>query len=109
MESFDPLAETFLTDEGIKEIMSVEEPQWIDTQHRSSFLTHSVVMSIAFEESSSPFLPPTVTHGVWLEGNLCNITQMMPINIYIKPAIIEHVHIVVSCSPDEIKTCTRLF
>ena len=38
-----------------------------------------------------------------------NITQMMPIDISIKPGVIEHVHIGVSCYLDEIKTYTRLF
>ena len=33
----------------------------------------------------------------------------MSIGIYIKPDIIEHVHIGVSCSPDEIKTYNCLF
>lgn len=109
LESFDPLAETFLADEGIMEIMSLEEPPWIDTHHRSSFLRHPTVMSTSFEESSSPFPPPTVTHEVWSKGNLGNITQTMPIDISIKPGIVEHVHIGVSCSPNEIKTYTHLF
>lgn len=64
LESFDPLAETFLTDEGIMEIMSLEEPLWINTHHLSSFLPHPAIVSTTFEESSSPFLPPIVTHEV---------------------------------------------
>lgn len=104
MESFDPLAETFLVDEGIMEIMSLEALPWIDIHHRSSFLPHPAVISTSFEESSSPFPPPTVTHEVWSEGNLGNITKTMS-----KPGVIEHIHIGVSCSLNEIKTYTRLF
>jgi len=109
LESPDPLAETFLADEGIMEVMSLMEPPWIDIHHRSSFLPCLVVMSTVFEESSYPFPPPIVTHEVWSEGNLGNITQTMSIDISIRPGIVEHVHIRVSCSPDEIKTYTRLF
>lgn len=109
LESSNPLVETFLTNEGIMEIMSLEELPWIDTHHRSLFLPRPVVMSTIFEESSSPFPPPIVTHEVWSEGNLGNITQMISIAISIKPGVVEHVHIGVSCSLDEIKTYTRLF
>ena len=75
LEFPDPLAKTFLTNEGIMEVMSLEEPPWIDTHHRSSFLPHPTVTSTTFEESSSPFPslplpPPIMTHEVWSEGNL---------------------------------------
>ena len=50
-----------------------------------------------------------MTHEVWSEGNLGNITQTMSIAISIRPGIIEHVHIGVTCSPNEIKTYTRMF
>lgn len=71
-------------------------------------------MSTNLEEFSSPFhslplLPPITTHEVCSEKNLGNITQMMAIDIYIKPGIIEHIHIEVTCSLDEIKIYTRLF
>ena len=61
------------------------------------------------EESSSPFLPLAVTHEVWSEGNLGNITQTMPIDISFKPDVIEDSHIGVSFSPNDMKTYTRLF
>lgn len=109
LESPDPLAETFLADERIMEVMSLEEPPWINTYHRSSFLPCPMVMYTIFKESSSPFPLSIVTHEVWSEGNLGNITQTMPIDISIKPGIVEHVHIGVSCSLDEINTYTRLF
>jgi len=50
-----------------------------------------------------------MTHEVWSEWNMGNITQMMPIDISIKPGVIENVHIEVTCSPDEIKLYTCLF
>jgi len=109
VESHDPLAETFIANEGIMEVMSLEEPPWIDTHHRSSFLPCPTFMSTTFEESSFPFPTSMMTHEVWLQGNFGNITQMMPTDISIKPCIVERVHIEVYCSPDEIKTYTHLF
>ena len=50
-----------------------------------------------------------MTHEVQLEGNLGHITQMMPIDISVKPSIVEYEYIRVTCSLDEIKTYTRLF
>ena len=53
LESPDPLAKTFLVDEGIMEVMSLEEPPWTNTHHRSSFLPRLVVMSMCLEKFSS--------------------------------------------------------
>lgn len=91
------------------EVMSLEESPWINNHHRSSFLPCPAVMSTVFEKISSPFPPLIVTHEVWSEGNLGNITQTMPIEISIKTSIVEHIHIGVSCSPDDIKMYTPLF
>jgi len=91
------------------EVMSLEEPPWIDTHHHSSFLPHLAVMFTTFEESSSSFPPSIMTREVWSKGNLGNITQTILIDIFIKPGIIEHVHIRVSCSLDEIKPYTHIF
>jgi len=53
LEYLDPLVETFLVGEGIMEVMSLEEPPWNDTHHRSSFLPRAVVMSMHLEQFSS--------------------------------------------------------
>jgi len=114
LESPNPLAETFLSDESIMDVMSLEEPPWNDAHHRSSFFPSPMVMFTCLEEFSSQFpsLPlPTLimTHEVWSKGKLGNITQMMPIDISINPGVVENVHIRVTCSLDEIKLYTRLF
>ena len=113
-ESPDPLAKNFLSDESIMEVMSLEEVPWNDTHHRSSFFPGPTVMYACLEEFSSQFpsLPPQtqiMTHEVWLEGNMGNITQTMPIDISVKPGVVENVYIRVTCSPEEIKIYTRLF
>jgi hypothetical protein len=46
---------------------------------------------------------------VFAKGNLSNISPTIPIDISIKPGIVENVHIGASCSPDEIVTYTSLF
>lgn len=71
-------------------------------------------MSTCLEKLSSIFLTqplqmPIMTHQVWLEGNMGNITQTMPIDISVKPSVVKNVHIWVTCSPDEIKLCTHIF
>jgi len=52
-KSPEPLVETFLVDESIMEVMSLEEPPWNDTHHRSSFLPCPVVMSMCLAQLSS--------------------------------------------------------
>lgn len=52
---------------------------------------------------------PNMIHEVYLKGNMGNITPTMPIDIYVKPSIVEHTHIGVTFSPDEIKLYTRPF
>ena len=48
-------------------------------------------------------------HEVFSEGNLSNITQTVPINISVKPGIVENIHVGVTCSPEEIQVYTELF
>ena len=38
-----------------------------------------------------------------------NITQTQPINISVKPGIVEHIHIGVTCTPEEVQLYTALF
>lgn len=114
LDSFDPLIETFPTHESIMEIMSLKEAPWNDTHHCSSFLPGQGAMSTYLEKLSSHFLTqplqtPIMTHEAWSEGTMGNIMQTMPIEISIKPSVIENVHIGVTCSLDEIKIYTHLF
>ena len=56
-------------------------------------------------------LPPVSksTRDVLYEGNLGNISPTIPLDISVKPRIVENVHIGDSCSPDEIQTYKSLF
>jgi hypothetical protein len=108
----DPFRVIFPTDKMIMSIM--EDTPWDDGHHRSilfleqhtlenyqRILTPSTVVVIS--------TVPATTHDVFAEGNLSNISPTIPIDISIKPGIIENVHIGASCSPDEIVTYTSLF
>ena len=52
---------------------------------------------------------PILTHEVLSEGNLSKITQTTPIDISIKPGIVENIHVGVTCSPDEIRVYADIF
>ena len=43
------------------------------------------------------------------EGNMGIITPTIPINILMKPSVVEHIHIGQNCSPKEIKSHKTLF
>lgn len=72
LESPNPLAETFLADEGIMEVISLEEPPWIDTHHHSSFLPRPAVMSTTLEECSS-----LLSIGVLVDPDMIKMFQLM--------------------------------
>jgi hypothetical protein len=96
-------------------IMSVmEDTPWDDGHHHSIlFLEQRTIEN--YQQISTPstvvFIStiPKSTHDVFSEGNLSNISPTIPLNISIKPGIVENVHIGASCSPDEIVTYTSLF
>jgi hypothetical protein len=52
---------------------------------------------------------PESTHDVLYEGNLSNISPTIPLDISIKPRVMENVHIGASCSTDEVFTCINPF
>ena len=52
---------------------------------------------------------PILLQDTHSEGNLCNITQMKPIDISAKPGTIEHVHVGQNCSTDESEAYKALF
>jgi len=112
--SLDPLQETFPSDEAIIETMSLEELPWPNHHHRSSFLPAHQDMLTCLERFA-PYLPsqplqtPIQVYQVSSEGNMGNITQTQPIDISAKPGIVEHIHIGVTCTPEEIRLYTDLF
>ena len=84
--SLDYLSHTLPTDESIMEFMSLDEMPWEDYHHRSSFLPpcHMVEDQFTSMVSSDIVLNPQsliLTRSVDSEGNLCNITKTIPVDI----------------------------
>jgi hypothetical protein len=110
----DPFHMIFHTDETMMEVMSMEDTPWDDGNHHSIiFLEPETIESYWQILNLSTFinLPSDFesTRDVLYEGKLGNISPTIPLDISIKPGIVENVHIGASCSPDEIQTYKALF
>jgi hypothetical protein len=104
-----PFHVIFPMDEMIMSIM--EDTPWNDGHHRSIlFLEQHTIESYQRISTSSTIIIistiPESTHNVFFEGNLSNISPIIPLDI---SRIVENVHIKASCSPDEIVTYKSLF
>jgi hypothetical protein len=110
--SLDPFHVIFPTYEMIMSIM--EDTPWDDGHHRSIlFLEKHTIENYLWILIPSTVviisIIPASAHDVFSEGNLRNIFPTIPLDIFIKPRIVENVHIGASCSSDEIVTYTSLF
>jgi len=101
---FDPVH----TDEKIRELLSVDDLPWEDLHHRSSFLPEpdhfendfsSIFTTDYVKEPQNPLQHPDS------ELNLGNVSRKIPIDISVKPGIIENIHIGASCTDEEILWC----
>jgi hypothetical protein len=107
-----PFCIIFPTDEMIMSVM--EDTPWDDGHHRSILFLEQHTLE-NYQQISTPSIVavistiPGSTHDVFAEGNLSNLSPTIPIDISVKPGIVENVHIGASCSPDEIVTYTSLF
>jgi hypothetical protein len=108
----DPFSVIFPMDEMIMSVM--EDTPWNNGHHRSIlFLEQHTIESYQWISTLSTVVIistiPESTHDVFSEGNLRNISLTIPLDISIKPGIVENVHIGASCSTDEIITYKSLF
>jgi len=87
--SDDSLQEIFPTDEEIMETMVLGDSLWDYSHHHSSLASCSREPGI--NEPHSPL-------DVLSEGNFGVISPTIPIDISIKPRIVEHIHVGASCS-----------
>jgi hypothetical protein len=95
-------------------VMSMEDTPWDDGHHRSIlFLEQHTLESYQRISTLSTIVVvssvPESTHDVLYEGNLSNISPTIPLDISIKPGVVENVHIRASCSTDEVVTYKSLF
>jgi hypothetical protein len=110
----DPFRVIFPTDEMIMSVMSMEDTPWDDGHHRSIlFLEQHTIESYQWISTPSTVVVistiPESTHDMFYEGNLSNISPTIPLDISIKPGVVENVHIGASCSHDEVVTYKSLF
>jgi hypothetical protein len=91
----------FSTDEMIMSVM--DETPWDDGHHHSILFLeqHTLENYQRISTLSTVFFISTVfgsSHDVFVKGNLSNISPMIPIDISVKPGIVENVHIGALCS-----------
>ena len=96
------------------EVMSLEEMPWRYHHHRSSFLPPCHVVEEHFSlEVSSDVVKDShsliLTRDVESEGNICNITKTILVDISIKPSVSEHIQIGEHSSPSDVQLYTALF
>ena len=75
------------------------KPDSLEVKHESFYL----------DDDMERYQFPVQTHNVISEGNLIKISKSIPINISIKPNIIENINIGANCSSKEITQYTALF
>jgi hypothetical protein len=107
-----PFHVMFPTDKMIMSVM--EDTPWNDGHHHSILFLeqHTIERYQRILTPSTIVIISTIlksTHDVFLEGNLRNISPTIPLDISIKPEIVENVHIGALCSPDEVITYKSLF
>ena len=114
LPTLDYLSHTFPSDESITEIMNTSTSIWEDNHHKSSFLPNTSLVDNDFVSLLGTDIvndPETLVllQDSESEGNLCNITKTVPIDISVKSGTIEHVNIGKNCSIDETKEYKALF
>jgi hypothetical protein len=102
------------SDEVIIEAMTSPDKPWDNLHHRSYFLPElSGIKAREFTltmtgDRSFPIIP-LATHEVYVEGNMENITETIPLNIYRTPGVMENVFVGADYSLEEIQIYIDLF
>jgi hypothetical protein len=94
--------------------MSMEDTPWDDGNHHSIlFLERETIESYQWISTLSTFVVISSilesTHDVLYEGNLSKFSPTIPLDMPVKPGVMENVHISASCSTDEVCTYKSLF
>jgi hypothetical protein len=110
--SLDPFRVIFSKDEMIMSVM--EDTPWDDGHHQSIlFLEKHTIENYQWISTPSTIVVISTilesAHDVFSEGKLSNISPTIPLDISVKPGIVENVHIRALCSSHEIVTYTSLF
>ena len=96
------------------EVMSLDKMAWKYYHHRYSFLPPFHMVEDHFTSTVSFDIVPNpqsliLTCSVDSEGNLCNITKTIPVDISVKLGVSENISIGQNSSPKEIQIYRTLF
>jgi hypothetical protein len=110
----DPFHVIFPMEKMIMSVMFMEDTPWDDGHHRSIlFLEQHTIEGYQWISTPSTIVIISTilesTHDLLYEGNLSNISPTIPLDISIKPRIVENVYIGASCSHNEVVTYKSLF
>ena len=110
----DCLNDVFPSDEAIIEAMFGVDPPWEELHHRSYFLPELVHMEHdefreILSEKIGSLMVPLSSPGQMANGNMVNISPIIPINISRDPGKFENVYIGAECSHAENQYYTELF
>ena len=102
------------SDEAILEAMSGCDKICKDLHHRSYFLLElsrieNQEFRLRLSEDVDIPINPLPREGMFVEGNMANISTTIPINISVNPDVMENIYIGANCSPEEIAIYTALF
>jgi hypothetical protein len=94
--------------------MSGPDRPWDYVHHRSYFLLELVRIEqddfrYTLSEIVDHVVVPLDTHGIYVKGNMANISPTFVIDISRTPGKIENVYVSADCSPGEIQIYTDLF
>jgi hypothetical protein len=102
------------SDEAIIEVMTSPDKPWDDLHHISYFLPNlrrieAGEFTLTMARDRSCPINPLAMHRVYAEGNMEDITEMIPIDISITLGVAENVLVGDDCSPEEIQIYMDLF
>ena len=94
----------FPSDEAILEAMSEQDKICKDLHHRSYFLPklsriENQEFRVRLAGDDDIPINPLPREGIFVEGNMEKISVSIPINIFVKPNVVENVYIGANCSP----------
>jgi hypothetical protein len=97
----------------IMSVMSMEDTPWVNDGHHRSilFLEQHTLESYQWISTPSTVVSsiPESTYDVIYEGNLSNVSPTVPLDISIKPGVVENFHIGATYSNDEVVTYKAIF
>ena len=94
--------------------MYLNEMLWKDHHHRSSFLPDYHMVEDNFETMVSFDIVTTPQSSVLIynvdsEDNSSNITKTIPVDISVKPGVVENIHLGQNCYASELRSYMTLF